>query len=102
VIDSVVGGSLIVDFSVRADDVGEPVASAVLLNVLGADSINIAGLSVQEIIVTRQADPGDGSTTQVAMPNSSSSNSSGHYSADVDRLETSGSGSDSSSASWSE
>jgi hypothetical protein len=99
VIDRVAAGSLIVDFSARADDAGEPVAIAVVLSVLGADSANVAGLQVLEISVTKQADARDVSTTQVAMLNSNYSNSSG---LDVDTLENSGSGSDSSSASWSE
>jgi hypothetical protein len=75
------------------------VAIAVVLSVLGADSANVAGLQVLEISVTKQADARDVSTTQVAMLNSNYSNSSG---LDVDTLENSGSGSDSSSASWSE
>jgi len=85
VIDSVAAGSLVVGFSVRADAAGNPVAAAAVLHVLGANGVNVAGLQVQEVSVTRQADADDVLTANA-----------------TDILENGGGGSGSSSASWSE
>jgi len=101
VIDSVVAGSLIVTFSVRADGFGTPVASTVLLDVLGADAVSLGGLQVQDISVTRQADAVDVSATQPAIVNTSYDSDRGGP-ADDNASENSSSSSDSSSASWNE
>lgn len=100
-IDGVTAGSLIVRFLVRADDTGKPVASAVIIDALGADGSTLAGLPVQEIIVTRDADADEISTT-TSLLNTSLGSPDGIALTDMDISERDYSGSDSSSASWSE
>ena len=105
VIDSVVAGSLIVGFSVRADDTGNPVESVALRDVLGADDATLAGFPVQEVAVIRDADADQSARSYNDASNATSDIHGNGAGGDVELLgsesgSASGSGSWGSSSSW--